>query len=120
LSICDGEQELEREPTPEEVAQSLNMSMRKVKRLMQASSQPISIEQPLNHDREGCVGELLADERLEAPIEIAAQHMLQQELTEALNELPERERKGAVAAVWLDRWSTPHPGRSRSCFWYYT
>lgn len=87
------EQQLEREPTAEEIAQAMEMSLKKVKRLLQASTQPVSLEQPLNNDHEGRIGELLADERLEAPIEIAAQHMLQRELFEALNELPERERK---------------------------
>lgn len=87
------EQSLEREPTPEEIAQALGMSLRKVKRLLQAASQPVSLEQPLNSDREGRIGELLADETQDAPIEIAAQRMLQEELVQALNELPERERK---------------------------
>jgi len=87
------EQELEREPTPEEIAEALDMTLRKVKRLMRAAAQPISIEQPISNDREGRIGELLADESLEAPIEIAAQHMLREELVEALQELPERERK---------------------------
>ncbi len=87
------EQSLEREPTPEEIAQALGMSLRKVKRLLQAASQPVSLEQPLNSDREGRIGELLADESQDTPIEIAAQRMLQEELVQALNELPERERK---------------------------
>ncbi|NJK79394.1 MAG: sigma-70 family RNA polymerase sigma factor [Chloroflexaceae bacterium] len=87
------EQSLEREPTPEEIAQALNMSLRKVKRLLQAATQPVSLEQPLSNDREGRIGELLADERQETPMEIAAQHMLQRELAEALNGLPERERR---------------------------
>lgn len=87
------EQELEREPTHDEIAQALNMTHRKVKRLMQAASQPISIEQPVTHDREGRIAEILADESLEEPIEIASQHMLQAELHELLENLPERERK---------------------------
>lgn len=87
------EQQLEREPTPEEIAQAMSMSLRKVKRLLQASTQPVSLEQPLNNDSEGRVGEVLADESLETPMEIAAQNMLHQELTAALNALPERERK---------------------------
>ncbi len=87
------EQQLEREPTPEEIASIMNMSLRKVKRLLRASTQPISIEQPLNNDKEGRIAELLADETLETPMEIAAQNMLQQELSAALNDLPERERK---------------------------
>jgi RNA polymerase primary sigma factor len=91
-AIYNLEQQLEREPTPEEIAQALGMSLRKVKRLLRASTQPISLEQPLNNDREGRIGELLADENQDTPIEVAAQHMLQQELSEVLNELPERER----------------------------
>ncbi len=87
------EQSLEREPTPEEIASELKMSLRKVKRLLQASTQPVSLEQPLNNDREGRIGELLADENQEAPVEVAAQHMLQEELFSALSDLPERERK---------------------------
>jgi RNA polymerase primary sigma factor len=92
-AIYNLEQQLEREPTPEEIAQALGMSLRKVKRLLRASTQPISLEQPLNNDREGRIGELLADESQDTPIEVAAQHMLQQELGEVLNDLPERERK---------------------------
>jgi RNA polymerase primary sigma factor len=92
-AIYNLEQQLEREPTPEEIAQALGMSLRKVKRLLRASTQPISLEQPLNNDREGRIGELLADESQDTPIEVAAQHMLQQELSDVLNDLPERERK---------------------------
>jgi RNA polymerase primary sigma factor len=87
------EQELEREPTAEEIAHTMGLSLRKVKRLLQASIQPVSLEQPLNNDSEGRVSEVLADETLETPMEIAAQNMLHEELTAALNDLPERERK---------------------------
>jgi RNA polymerase primary sigma factor len=87
------EQSLERDPTYEEIAQALDMSLRKVKRLMRASTQPVSLEQPVkNNDREGRIGEMLADENLDSPIEIAAQHMLKHELSDVLNDLPERER----------------------------
>jgi RNA polymerase primary sigma factor len=86
------EQALGREPTPEEVAEAIGVSVRKVRRLMQAAAQPISLEQPLGNDGEGHVGEMLADDESETPMEIAAQHMLQQDLTRALMELPERER----------------------------
>ncbi|PDV97839.1 sigma-70 family RNA polymerase sigma factor [Candidatus Chloroploca asiatica] len=87
------EQQLEREPTAEELAHALGMSLRKVKRLLQASTQPVSLEQPLNNESEGRVSEVLADESLETPMEIAAQNMLHAELNAALNDLPERERK---------------------------
>jgi RNA polymerase primary sigma factor len=87
------EQVLEREPKPEELAEALGVSRRKIKRLLQASSQPVSLEQPLGNDGEGRVSEMLADAVHNAPSEIAAQRMLQEELSAALNALPERERK---------------------------
>lgn len=87
------EQELEREPTAEELAHAMGMSLRKIKRLLQASTQPVSLEQPLNNESEGRVGEVLADESLETPMEIAAANMLHAELNAALNDLPDRERK---------------------------
>jgi RNA polymerase primary sigma factor len=86
------EQGLSREPTPEEVAAELGISDRKVRRLLQASAQPVSLEQPISNDGEGHIGELLADEMSETPIEIATRHMLQSDINTALNELPERER----------------------------
>ena len=92
-AIYQLEQELEREPTAEEIAHTMGMSLRKVKRLLQASTQPVSLEQPLNNDSEGSMSEMLADESLETPMEIAAQNMLHAELNAALNDLPERERK---------------------------
>lgn len=86
------EQQFEREPTPEEIAHALGLSLRKVKRLLQASIQSISLEQPINNMSEGSIGEVFADESMETPMEIAAQNMLLQDLSAALNDLPERER----------------------------
>jgi RNA polymerase primary sigma factor len=92
-AIYQLEQTLEREPGPEEIAQLLGVSLRKVNRLLQAASQPLSLEQPMGGDGEARVGELLADEQLKTPVEIATQHMLRQELNDALSVLPERERQ---------------------------
>ena len=86
------EQALERTPSPEEIAEALGVSVRKVDRLMQASVQPISLEQPLGEEGEGQLSDHLADDEASAPVEIAAQRMLQQDLNQALMELPERER----------------------------
>lgn len=87
------EQQFEREPTAQEIAHSMGLSLRKVKRLLQASAQPVSLEQPLNNEQEGRVGEVLADENVETPMDLATQKMFHQELYAALNDLPDRERK---------------------------
>lgn len=86
------EQTLGREPSPEEIAQAIGLTERKVRRLMQASAQPISLEQPIGSDGEGHVSELVADDLIDAPLEIATRRMLEHDLTEALQQLPERER----------------------------
>jgi RNA polymerase primary sigma factor len=86
------EQALERTPTSDEIAEALGMPARKVDRLMQAAAQPISLEQPLGEDGEGHISDHLADDEASAPVEVAAQRMLQQDLISALMELPERER----------------------------
>ncbi|MFO7168140.1 MAG: sigma-70 family RNA polymerase sigma factor [Chloroflexota bacterium] len=86
------EQALGREPTPEEIAEALGVSVRKVRRLLQTTAQPISLEQPLGGDGEGYVGELLTDGDGDAPLEIAVRRMLAEDLGQALLELPERER----------------------------
>jgi RNA polymerase primary sigma factor len=86
------EQGLSREPTPDEIAVEMGISDRKVRRLLQASTQPISLEQPINSDGDGHIGELLADEMSDSPNDIATRHMLQADITIALSALPERER----------------------------
>lgn len=96
------EQTLARQPLPEEIADVLGVTPRKVQRLLQASTQPISLEQPLGDESEGNVGELVADDESTTPIEIATQRMLQQELHMALMALPERERKILAMRYGLD------------------
>jgi RNA polymerase primary sigma factor len=86
------EQGLSREPTPDEIAVEMGISDRKVRRLLQASTQPISLEQPINSDGDGHIGELLADEMSDSPNDIATRHMLQADISAALSALPERER----------------------------
>ncbi len=87
------EQALEREPSSQELADALNMSEQKVRRLLQASAQPISLEQPLNTNGEGHVRDMLADDEQDVPLRMAAQRMLQEEIVQALAALPERERQ---------------------------
>ncbi|HWQ13918.1 MAG TPA: sigma-70 family RNA polymerase sigma factor [Roseiflexaceae bacterium] len=86
------EQALGREPTPEEIARALGVAERKVRLLLQAAAQTLSLEQPLGGDGDGQVAELVANDEADAPLAIATQRMLQQDLAQALLELPERER----------------------------
>jgi RNA polymerase primary sigma factor len=86
------EQTLGREASTAELAAALGISERRVERLIQASAQPISLEQPLGADGDGLVGDVIADEHSDPPLELAAQRMLQRDIADALMALPDRER----------------------------
>ncbi len=86
------EQSLAREPSVEELADASGLTIRKVRQLLQASALPISLEQPLSGDYEGMIGDVIPSESPDEPLEITAKHMLERDMTYALEQLPERER----------------------------
>lgn len=87
------EQALERPPTPEELADALGISVRKVKRLLTAAITPVSLEQPVGPDGDTFIGEMLSDDHEDGPMEMATQNLLYRDIHAALGALPERERK---------------------------
>lgn len=87
------EQTLERPATHEEIAEALGITTRKVKRLLTAAITPLSLEQPVGAEGDTYIGEMLADSEEHTPVELATQHLLYQDIHEALRTLPERERK---------------------------
>ena len=87
------EQALERPPTPEEIAAALGVTPRKIKRLLTAAIQPLSLEQPMGLDGDTFIGDMLADADEHTPMEVATQHLLYRDVHAALLELPERERR---------------------------
>jgi RNA polymerase sigma factor RpoD-like protein len=86
------QQELQREPTPEEIAQEMELTPAKVRRTLEASLQPMSLEMPVGQEGEGRMGDFIEDERIAGPAEAASSLMLRRELEEVLMSLPERER----------------------------
>ncbi len=87
------QQTMQREPTPEEIADSMGMSSSKVRRTLEASMHPLSLEMPVGQEGEGRMGDFIEDDRISTPAEAAAASMLRQQLEEVLLKLPERERK---------------------------
>jgi RNA polymerase primary sigma factor len=85
------EQTLERTPNAEEIADALGISLRRVRRLLLVAVPPLSLDQSLSTNGNE-IGEQLALARRDTPLEIATQHMLAQELADALRALPEHER----------------------------
>lgn len=87
------QQSMQREPTPEEIAGAMGISTNKVRRTLEASMHPLSLEMPVGQDGEGRMGDFIEDDRVSTPAEAAAASMLREHIEEALQELPERERK---------------------------
>lgn len=96
------EQALERPPTPEEIAEALGVTPRKIKRLLTAAIQPLSLEQPMGPDGDTFIGEMLADAEEHTPVEIATRHLLYDDVHAALLDLPERERKVLLLRYGLE------------------
>jgi RNA polymerase primary sigma factor len=87
------QQSMQREPTPEEIADAMGMSPNKVRRTLEASMHPLSLEMPVGQDGEGRMGDFIEDDRVATPAEAAAASMLREQIEEVLDKLPERERK---------------------------
>jgi RNA polymerase primary sigma factor len=87
------QQTMQREPTPEEIADAMGMSSTKVRRTLEASMHPLSLEMPVGQEGEGRMGDFIEDDRISTPAEAAASSMLREQLEEVLQKLPERERK---------------------------
>lgn len=87
------QQSMQREPTPEEIADAMGISTSKVRRTLEASMHPLSLEMPVGQDGEGRMGDFIEDDRVSTPAEAAAASMLREQIEEVLQKLPERERK---------------------------
>jgi RNA polymerase primary sigma factor len=87
------QQSMEHDPTPDEVASELGISTEKVRRAIEVSRQTISLESPVGAEGDSVLGDFIEDKRGAAPLESAAQHILREQIEEALQKLPERERR---------------------------
>jgi RNA polymerase primary sigma factor len=86
-------QELEREPTVEELAEKVDMSPARVREIMRISQDPLSLDSPVGEEDDSNLGDFIEDQQAEAPAEMAARTMLNSAVEEALAELNEREKQ---------------------------
>jgi RNA polymerase primary sigma factor len=86
-------QEYGREPTPEEVARKLAMPVDKVKSVMKASLEPISLDRPIGEDEDSNLGDFIEDTSADSPAQTAAHAMLQDQMSKVLSTLTRREEK---------------------------
>ncbi len=86
-------QDLEREPTVEELAAKAGMTVHRVREILQISQDPLSLDSPVGEEDDSFLADFIEDAQAIAPADAAAQRMLGQALVEALGELNERERQ---------------------------
>jgi RNA polymerase primary sigma factor len=86
-------QALGREPTDEEIAHELNVSVEEILRLQEISQRAISLETPVGEEDSSALGDFLEDAGTVTPTEAVSEALLKSHLREALDELPERERQ---------------------------
>ena len=82
-----------REPTPEEIAQEMGLSVDKVREIQKMAQEPVSLDTPIGEEEDSHLGDFIPDEDVPAPAEAAAFSMLKEQLVEVLDTLTEREQK---------------------------
>ena len=87
-------QELGREPTPEEVADRLNVPVSRVREVLKISRDPVSLDTPIGEEDDSHLGDFIEDDSALSPADSAAFSMLREELNTALESLTDREGQG--------------------------
>jgi RNA polymerase primary sigma factor len=95
-------QELEREPTVEELAEKVDMTPQRVREIRQISQDPLSLDSPVGEEDDSNLGDFIEDQQAEAPAEAAARKMLGDAVIEALDELNDREKQVVRLRFGLD------------------
>ena len=95
-------QELNREPTDEEIAKKIGISVEKVREVYKISQDPVSLETPIGEEDDSHLGDFIKDERTMSPEEYATIEMLKEELSGVLLTLTEREEKVLRLRFGLD------------------
>ena len=86
-------QELGREPSPEEIAEEMNMPVDRVREILKIAQEPVSLETPIGEEEDSHLGDFIQDENVPVPAEAAAFTLLKEQLVEVLGTLTEREQK---------------------------
>jgi RNA polymerase primary sigma factor len=86
-------QGLGRDPSPEEIAAEVDMSVDEVRDILRISLAPISLERPVGEEDDSQLGDFVEDLSEESPFEQAAEHLRKENLRRALATLPQRERE---------------------------
>ena len=86
-------QEYGREPTPEEIAEAMNLPVERVLEISKISQEPVSLETPIGEEEDSNLGDFIQDEHIPVPADEAAHTLLREQLEKVMDTLSEREQK---------------------------
>ena len=86
-------QELGHDPTPEEIAEEMNMPVERVREILKIAQEPVSLETPIGEEEDSHLGDFIPDEDASEPAEAASFTLLKEQLVEVLSTLTPREEK---------------------------
>ena len=95
-------QELGREPTPEEIAERMEIPVERVREILKISQEPVSLETPIGEEEDSHLGDFIQDDNVPVPADAAAFTLLKEQLVEVLGTLTEREQKVLRLRFGLD------------------
>ena len=95
-------QELGREPTPEEIAERMEIPVERVREILKISQEPVSLETPIGEEEDSHLGDFIQDDNVPVPADAAAFTLLREQLKEVLGTLTEREQKVLRLRFGLD------------------
>ena len=101
-------QELGREPTPDEIAEKMELPVERVREIIKISQEPVSLETPIGEEEDSHLGDFIQDDNVPVPADAATFTLLKEQLNEVLDTLTERERKVLLLRFGLE------DGRSRT------
>ncbi|MDQ6994097.1 MAG: RNA polymerase sigma factor RpoD [Mariprofundaceae bacterium] len=86
-------QEIGREPTPEELAEKLEMPLEKVEQILEVAKEPVSLDTPIGDDEDSQLSDFVEDSKAENPLDISIKKALQEATLGILDNLTSREEK---------------------------
>ena len=95
-------QDLEREPTVEELAAEVQLTPERVRELLRISQDPLSLDSPVGEEDESNLGDFIEDESVDSPADAATRTMLHDAVVEVLGELSDREQEIVRLRFGLD------------------
>ena len=95
-------QEFGREPTPEEIAEAMGITVDRVHEILKISQEPVSLETPIGEEEDSHLGDFLPDENVPVPAEAATFTLLKEQLHEVLDTLTEREQRVLILRFGLE------------------